>query len=105
MSIDELRQAADLGAYIEILGRNLAVEGDSKQRSLAAIRAVGPSHFFVASDSGLAGEINHTDALALGAKALRAAGFSENDLKVMFKDNPAYLVRLPPLEGPLPNLH
>jgi hypothetical protein len=97
MSIEQLREAADLGAYIEILGRNLAMEGDSKQRSLAAIRAIGARHFFVASDSGLAGEINHTDALALGAKALRAAGFSETDLDVMFKDNPAYLVGLPPL--------
>jgi hypothetical protein len=97
MSIEQLREAADLGAYIEILGRNLAMEGDSKQRSLAAIRAIGARHFFVASDSGLAGELNHTDALALGAKALRAAGVSDADLDVMFKDNPAYLVKLPPL--------
>jgi hypothetical protein len=96
MSIEQLREAVGLGAYIEILGRNLAVEGESKQRSLAAIRALGAEHCFVASDSGLEGEINHTDALALGAKALRAAGFSEAELDLMFKDNPAYLVRLPP---------
>ncbi|HZF30733.1 MAG TPA: DUF6282 family protein [Gammaproteobacteria bacterium] len=96
MSIEQLREAVGLGAYIEILGRNLAAEGESKQRSLAAIRVLGAEHCFVASDSGLEGEINHTDALALGAKALRAAGFSEAELDLMFKDNPAYLVRLPP---------
>jgi hypothetical protein len=96
MSIEQLREAVGLGAYVEILGRNLAADGPAKDRSLAAIRALGAEHCFVASDSGLEGEINHTDALALGAKALRAAGFSEADLDLMFKDNPAYLVRLPP---------
>ena len=51
---------------------------------------------FVASDSGLPGN-NHPDALALAAKALRAAGFTEKELNMMFKDNPAKLVKLPVL--------
>jgi hypothetical protein len=62
---------------------------------LAAIRAIGASHFFVGSDAGLAGRANHTDTLALAAKALRAAGLTEADLTLMFKTNPAYLVNLP----------
>ena len=33
-----------------------------------------------------------------GLKALRAAGFSEQDLKRMFKDTPARLVGLPILQ-------
>ena len=36
------------------------------------------------------------------AKALRAAGASEADLTMMFKDNPAYLVKRPALGGATP---
>ena len=97
MSVEQLRAAADLGAYIEIIARNLARDGEAKDRSIAAIRAIGARHFFVGSDAGLLGDLNHTDALALAAKALREAGFSEADLTLMYKDNPAFLVRLPPL--------
>jgi hypothetical protein len=52
---------------------------------------------FIASDSGLVGTPNHPDAMAMAAKALRAAGFSEQDLNWMFKDTPARLVGLPVL--------
>ena len=95
MSIDELRDATELGAYIEIIARNLARDGALKDRSIAAIRALGAEHFFVASDAGLTGDLNHTDALALAAKTLRAAGFAEADLDVMYRE-PLVSVRLPP---------
>ena len=61
-----------------------------------AIRKVGPAMCFVSSDSGLPGN-NHPDALALAAKALRGAGFTEKELNMMFKDNPAKLIKLPVL--------
>jgi hypothetical protein len=97
MSVEQLRAAADLGAFIEITGGAVASDGAPKARTLEALRAIGASHFFVSSDAGLAGRPNHSDTLALAAKSLRAAGFSEADLAVMFKDNPAFLVKLPPL--------
>ena len=99
MSIEQLRAAADLGAYIEITGGAVARDGEPKTRALAALRAIGASHFFVGSDAGLRGTLNHTDTLASAAKALRSAGFSEADLNAMFKDNPAFLVKLPALSG------
>jgi hypothetical protein len=43
------------------------------------------------------GTPNHPDAMAMAIKALRAAGFSEQDLSRMFRDTPARLVGLPPL--------
>jgi hypothetical protein len=49
---------------------------------------------FVGSDSGLVGTPNHPDALAMAAKSLRAAGFTEQDLNRMFKETPARLVGL-----------
>ena|SRR5882672_3171072 len=95
MSIEQLRAAIDLGAYIEIVGRSLTRAGESKERTIAALRALGARRFFVSSDAGLTGELNQTDTLVLAARALREAGFSEADLTVMYKDNPAYLVKLP----------
>ena len=94
MSIEQLKEAANLGAFIELTGGAVSAEGEPKRRALAAVKAIGASHFVVGSDSGLAGRANHTDTLALAAKALRAAGVSEADLTLMFKDNPAYLVKL-----------
>jgi hypothetical protein len=46
--------------------------------------------------------LNQTDTLAIAAKALRAAGASEADLTIMFKDNPAHLVKLAALGGAAP---
>jgi Family of unknown function (DUF6282) len=97
MSIEQLREAAGLGAFIEITGGAVIRQGEPKTRALAALRAIGARHFFVGSDAGLRGRENHTDTLALAAKALRAAGIAEADLTLMFKDNPAFLVNLPPL--------
>jgi hypothetical protein len=99
MSLDQLRASIDLGAYIEIVGRTLTKDGESKDKTLTAVRALGAQHFFVSSDAGLVGELNQTDTLAIAAKALRAGGVSEADLTIMFKDNPAFLVKLPLLGG------
>jgi hypothetical protein len=97
MTIDQLRQAAGLGAYLEITAMSVAREGEPKTRILAALKAIGPKRFFVSSDAGLLGEPNHTDSLALAARSLRSAGYAEADLNTMFKDNPAFLVNLPVL--------
>ena len=99
MSVDQLREAVNLSAFIEITGGALIREGEPKKRALAALRAIGARHFIVGSDAGLRGRENHTDTLALAAKALRAAGYAESDLNLMFKDNPAFLVNLPPLSA------
>ena len=96
MSIPQLKEAADLGAFIELTGGALSTEGEPKRRALAAVKAIGARHFFVGSDAGLAGRANHTDTLAMAAKALRAASVSEADLTLMFKDNPAFLIKLKP---------
>jgi uncharacterized protein DUF6282 len=95
MSVEQLKAAAGLGAYIEITGGAVTNDGEPKRRALDAIRAIGATHFFVGSDAGLAGRANHTDTLARAAKSLRAAGISEADLTAMFKTNPAFLVKLP----------
>ena len=97
MTIEQLQEAAKLGAYIEFTAGTVSRAGaGTGARASTSIRKVGPAMCFVASDSGLPGN-NHPDALALAAKALRAAGFTEKELNMMFKDNPAKLVKLPVL--------
>jgi hypothetical protein len=95
MSVQQLRAAADLGAAIEITAGSLFREGPSRERVLEAVRALGPASFFVASDSGLVGTPNHTDALVMAARVLRQNGFDDRALEVMFKGNPARLLGLP----------
>jgi hypothetical protein len=97
-TVDQLKTAAK-DAYIEFTAGSLSREGEGQKRAFDAIRAVTPARAFASSDSGLIGTPNHPDALAMAAKALRAGGFSEHDLNLMFKDNPAILVKLPVMSG------
>jgi hypothetical protein len=96
MTIEQLQEAAKLGAYIEVTAGTVSREGPGQAHAFEAIRKVGPAMCFVSSDSGLPGN-NHPDALVLAAKALRGAGFTERELNMMFKDNPAKLIKLPVL--------
>lgn len=94
MTVPQLRAATELGALIEITAGSLYREGPGRARVLEALRALGPERFFVASDSGLVGTPNHTDALVMAARVLRDNGFDERTLDVMFKHNPARLLGL-----------
>lgn len=75
------------------------INPDFRQNSISLIRTLGPEHFIVSSDAGLAGWYNHTDALVHAARFLREAGFGEDDLNLMFKDNPAKVLGLPVRQG------
>jgi hypothetical protein len=94
MSLAQMHEAVKLGGAIEITAGTLFREGPARTRAIDAIRALGTPHVFVSSDSGLVGTPNHPDALAMAAKVLRAAGFSEQDLDRMFKQTPARLIGL-----------
>jgi hypothetical protein len=96
MSLPQLEEAVKLGGAVEITAGTLSRDGAGKVRAIEVIKALGTQNVFVGSDSGLVGTPNHPDALAMAAKSLRAAGFSEQDLNRMFKDTPARLVGLPP---------
>lgn len=97
-SLDQLRQAVALSGYVEFVASELL--GPRKAEFIATIRAIGPAHCFVSSDSGLVGSPNHADALVLSIRVLRAAGFGESELDLMFRRNPAMLVGLKPWPMP-----
>jgi predicted TIM-barrel fold metal-dependent hydrolase len=92
-TIGQLQQVAAQGAYAEVVVPELGAK--LLDNTLKMIEAVGPAHCIVSTDSGLTGSQNHPDALAGAAKTLRAAGFSEADLSLMFKTNPARVLGLP----------
>ena len=62
---------------------------------LETIRLVGPEHAFISSDTGQLNSIWQPDALANCAKLLRANGFSERELDLLLKINPAKILGIP----------
>jgi len=95
LTLPQMQEAVKLGGAIEITAGALSRDGAAKTRAIEVIKALGTQNVFVGSDSGLVGTPNHPDALAMAIKSLRAAGFSEQDLKRMFQDTPARLIGLP----------
>jgi hypothetical protein len=90
MSIDQMREAAGLGAYLELVyGRmNLA-------EYVRAIREIGPEHFILSTDLGQPNNPLHPDGLLAYFAALKQQGFSDADIARMSKTNPARALGLP----------
>lgn len=59
-----------------------------------AIRAVSPASCILSSDLGQPGNPLHPDGLAAFFEGLRKEGFSESDIDLMSKTNPARVLGL-----------
>jgi len=96
MNVEQMREAARLGAYIEFVYN--ALIGPSKAFEIAeyaqAMRAVGPEHCILSSDLGQAGNPLHPDGLEAFFAALRGQGFTVAEIERMAKVNPARLLGL-----------
>lgn len=96
MTIDQMREAGQLGAYVEFVYNG--VIGVSKEFSLSdyakAIRAVGVEHCILSSDMGKVGNPLHPDALEQFFKGLRGQGMTQAEIDRMSKTNPARLLGL-----------
>jgi len=93
-SLEELREAVSLGGYVEIVAGRL--RRANRAEAIATIRAIGPEHCIISTDSGLVGTPNTADALVMAARELRANGFTERELDLMFRRNPASVLGLSP---------
>lgn len=91
MTIDQMKQAAGMGAYLEFVSTGAA--GMLKELEIAdyvkAIRAVGPEHCILSSDLGQAGNPLHPDGLETFFRGLRAQGLTVAEIDRMAKTNPA----------------
>jgi hypothetical protein len=96
MTTDQMREAAKMGAYIELVYN--ALIGPNKEFTFgqyaAAIRAVGPDHCILSSDLGQVGNPLHPDGLVQFFAGLRKEGISQADIDLMSKTNPARVLGL-----------
>ncbi len=96
MSLPQMKEAADMGAYIEFTYNGLI--GTSKEFNFAdyakAIRFVGVDHCILSSDMGQPANPLHPDALVAFFKAMKEQGFSQAEIDQMSKTNPARLLGL-----------
>jgi hypothetical protein len=84
MSIAQMKEAAQLGAYLELVyGRMNAAEWAK------AIREVGPEYIILSSDLGQPNSQLHPDGLAEYFAALKKEGFTDAQIDRMSKTNPA----------------
>jgi uncharacterized protein DUF6282 len=98
MSIAQMQQAAEMGAYIEFTYNGTI--GKSKEFSIAdyakAIRAIGVEHCILSSDMGQPGNPLHPDALVAFIDGMRKQAFTKLEVDRMVKTNPALLIGLEP---------
>ena len=96
MSIKQMQQAAELGAYLEFVYNGTT--GPSKEFEFSdyakAIRAIGVVHCILASDMGQPANPVHPDGLQLFFEGMRKQGFSQAEIDQMSKVNPAKLLSL-----------
>jgi hypothetical protein len=97
MTVAEMREAASLGAFIEFVGGSLAApDAQTRMRRFAdAIREIGPEAAILSSDLGQPGNALPPDGFGAFLLDMRNKGFSEQEIAVMSKRNPARLLGLP----------
>ena len=96
MTVPQMQEAAKLGAFIEFVG-STPVGPDAAaryDRFADAIRKVGPEFCILSSDLGQMGNPLPADGFGAFLVALRARGFTEQEIDRMAKQNPARLLGL-----------
>ena len=104
MNLEQMKRAVDMGAYLEFVSGFVRTE-EMVNASVEAMREVGVENCIVSSDRGQgrgpegheSPAATHLEGLVQAADVLREHGFSESDLDLMFKENPARLLGLPVL--------
>jgi predicted metal-dependent phosphotriesterase family hydrolase len=105
MNLEQMKRAAAMGAYLEVVSGFTRLPEMIENRT-TNMREIGPEHFVLTSDRGQCrvpegheGEmLTHLEGLALAAEVLREHGFTERELDVMLKENPAKVLGLPLLD-------
>jgi hypothetical protein len=94
MNMEQMLEAASLGAIIEFDFRNILSEN---ARRVDAIRKIGAEHCLISEFWTKATEPKEyagLEGVGAFAEAMRARGFTDHELDLMFKQNPARLLGL-----------
>jgi len=96
MNVDQMKEAAHEGAFIEFAGGSVSgTGGGARMDSFAdAIRKVGPEFCILSTDLGQRGSPLPPDGFGAFLLAMRARGFTEQEVDRMAKQNPAKLLGL-----------
>jgi len=107
MSMAQMKEAVRLGALIEIVlsgegltgGGNKVVNAENPvmdygPQKLADIRALGPANIIISTDLGQPGRVNYAQAFQMALAVLAKAGFSQAEIDMMTKQNPARFLGL-----------
>lgn len=97
-SVNEMKEILNLGAaYLEVVYNDTTpvVEHPVSSRTLAdAIRAIGPQHCIMATDSGQWGNPVPVEQMGLFIQEMLLEGFSKQEISLMVEANPAHLLGL-----------
>lgn len=98
MTIEQMQEAASLGAYLEFAGGRPTGPGAAERvaRFAEAIRAVGVDHVILSTDLGQPNNPLPPDGFGEFLLALRQLGFSPAEIAKMAGDNPARVLGLEP---------
>jgi hypothetical protein len=108
MSMTQMKEAVSLGALIEIVlsgdgltggGPNKVVNAENPvmdygPQKLADIRALGPQNVILSTDLGQPGRVNYAQAFQIALAVLAKEGFSQAEIDMMTKTNPARFLGL-----------
>jgi hypothetical protein len=107
MSMAQMKEAVRMGALIEIVlsGEGFTGGGpkvinaenpvmDYGPQKLADIRALGPANIVISTDLGQPGRVNYAQAFQMALAVLAKSGFSQGEIDMMTKQNPARLLGL-----------
>lgn len=107
MSMAMMKEAVRLGALIEIVLSDEGLTGggpatidlvnpaeDYGPQKLADMRELGPENIVLSSDLGQPGRVNHAEAFRIAITVLAKAGFSQAEIDLMTKQNPARFLGL-----------
>jgi hypothetical protein len=107
MSMAQMKEAVRLGALIEVVlsgdgftgGAAKAINAENPvndygPQKIADIRALGPQNVVVTSDLGQPGRVTHADSFQIALAALAKEGFSQAEIDMMTKVNPARFLGL-----------
>jgi hypothetical protein len=100
MHDDQIKEIVSMGPniYAEFTSQfgNPGAPAANVTRHVNGIRAAGVERAFVSSDTGQLNAAFQPDALANAARRLREQGFTERELDLLFKINPANILGIPP---------
>jgi len=107
MSVAQMKEAVRLGALIEIVLSGDGFTGggpkvvnaenpvmDFGPQKLADMRELGPENVVLTTDLGQPGRVTHADSFQIALAVLAKAGFSQAEIDMMTKRNPARFLGL-----------